>query len=262
MVATAKATRAVAAVATPRTTRSLSAIHKGGRREPPPADPSHDAAGSSNAAAAVDEGSLAARHLISADPRFEAVVNAHGTLCLRRGGPESGSAFAALVKTICFQQLAGKAATTIHGRAIQAIGSDPPTPKAVLATPHATLRAAGLSDRKASYITDLATHFSEGRLSEEVLRTATDDELVEKLTAVRGIGVWTCHIFMMFRLGRPDVLPVGDLGVQKGFAKFFGLGTRLPKPPEMEQLAQSWSPFRSYASAYMWRVIDVKTPGS
>jgi len=72
----------------------------------------------------------------------------------------------------------------------------------------------------------------------------------------------TCHIFMMFRLGRPDVLPVGDLGVQKGFAKFFGLGTRLPKPPEMEQLAQSWSPFRSYASAYMWRVIDVKTPGS
>ena len=117
MVATAKATRAVAAVATPRTTRSLSAIHKGGRREPPPADPSHDAAGSSNAAAAVDEGSLAARHLISADPRFEAVVNAHGTLCLRRGGPESGSAFAALVKTICFQQLAGKAATTIHGRA-------------------------------------------------------------------------------------------------------------------------------------------------
>ena len=169
-------------------------------------------------------GKVAADHLIAADARFKAIVAAHGTLELVSVKSQP-TAFASLLKTIVYQQLAGKAAATIHGRVITAVKADPPTPTAVLATPYAELRDAGLSDRKASYITDLATSFSEVRLTDALLKTASDEELVTALTAVKGIGLWSCQIFMMFQLGRTDVLPTGDLGVQKGFAQFFGLGS-------------------------------------
>ena len=171
------------------------------------------------------------------------------------------TAFAALLKAICYQQLAGKAAATIHSRVLGAVGDDL-TPQAVIATPYDQLRGAGLSNAKTSYILDLGAHFADGRLSDELLATASDEELVEHLTAVKGIGLWSCQMFMMFHLGRADVLPTGDLGVQKGFAKFHGLGSRLPKPKEMEALAESWRPYRSFGCAYMWRMLDAKTPGA
>ena len=212
-------------------------------------------------AASRSTGELAAAHLIATDERFAPIVEAHGPLNL--GGVKSQpTPFAALLKTIVFQQLAGKAASTIHGRVVAAVKADPPTPTAVLATPYADLRGAGLSDRKASYIVDLATHFDDGRLTPQLLQTASDEELFAALTAVKGIGMWTCQVFMMFQLERPNVLPVGDLGVQKGMAKFFNLGEKKKlKPEEMERLSRDWAPYRSYASCYMWRLTDTKTPG-
>ena len=202
--------------------------------------------------------SLAAAHLQAVDSRFAPLVKQHGLIDKIPDNQDATAkgAFSQLLKTIVYQQLAGKAAATIHGRVLDAVGVKPPTPEAVLATEYAHLRAAGLSDRKASYIVDLASHFSDGRLSEELLAAASDDELLSSLTAVKGIGVWSCQMFMLFTLGRPDVLPTGDLGVQKGFAKFFGIGSKLPKPAEMEALAESWRPYRSFGTAYMWRCQD------
>ena len=137
---------------------------------------------------------------------------------------------------------------------------DPPTPKAVLATPCEDLRAAGLSERKASYILDLASHFSDGRLSDKLLQTATDEELFTSLTAVRGIGPWSCHSFMIFQLCRPDVLPTDDYCIQKAFQKFFGLTEKKKlSKSDMESLSSTWSPYRSYASLYLWRWMKTST---
>jgi len=198
-------------------------------------------------------GALAAAHLIAADPRFAPVVAEHGPISL--GSIKSQpSAFSALLKTIVYQQLAGNVGKAIHGRVLAAVKADPPTPDAVLMTPYADLKGAGLSDRKVSYIFDLATHFSDGRLSDELLQTASDEDLVAALTAVKGIGPWSCQSFMIFQLERPDVLPTGDPGVQKGAAKFFGLGDKKPTPAEMARLTHDWSPFRSYGSYYMWQI--------
>lgn len=235
----------------------------------------------------------AATHLKAVDPRFTALIAQHGLIeKIPQGVVSAKDAFPNLLKTIVYQQLAGKAAATIHGRVLEAIGTHSPTPKAVLGTEYSRLRGAGLSDRKASYILDLANHFADGRLSEPLLESASDEEILSALTAVKGIGAWSCQMFMMFTLGRyvvhtrvlerttyfsarwpahmlsliharvssPDVLPTGDLGVQKGMAKFFGLGSKLPKPAEMEALAENWKPFRSYGTAYMWRCQDQKCP--
>ena len=256
--ASPRAKRAVTAVvATPSTKRCAAAdarMPRAKKQKETPCEPS--------ATAAPDAvGRLAAAHLIAADARFEPIVASHGTLTLQSVKSQP-TAFAALLKTIVYQQLAGKAAATIHGRVLEAVKADPPTPGAVLAASYASLRGAGLSDRKASYIVDLATHFEDGRLTDELLQSASDDELLAALTAVKGIGVWSCQIFMMFQLGRCDVLPTGDLGVQKGFAKFFGLGEKKkPSPVQMDDLSKAWSPYRSYGCYYMWRMLDVKTPG-
>jgi len=117
------------------------------------------------------------------------------------------------------------------------------------------------SERKALYIVDLATHFRDGRLTEELLQTASDEELVKALTAVKGIGLWTCHVFMIFQLERPDVLPTGDFGVQKAFNAFFNLThEKKPTPAEMERLSDAWRPYRSYASYYMWKLHHARAP--
>jgi len=197
------------------------------------------------------EGEYAAAHLITSDERWEPIIKEHGTITLSSIKPES-SAFAYLLKAIVFQQLASKAATTIHNRVLAAIESDPPTPAAVLATPLDALRSAGLSERKASYLLDLATHFADGRLNDDLLQSASDEELVRALTAVKGVGPATCESFLIFQLERPDVLPVGNLGVRKGYAKFYGL-EKMPTAAEMEELSEEWRPYRSYASYYLWK---------
>lgn len=197
------------------------------------------------------EGERAAAYLVAADKRFVPHVATNGALSLS-GVKDEPSSFAFLVKAITSQQLASKAAAAIHARLLAAVESEPPTPAAVLATPLIELRKCGLSDRKASYIIDLATHFDDGRLSEELLQTASDQEVVEKLTAVKGIGPMSCEAFLMFQLCRPDVLPSGNLTIRKKFADFFGLGDKVPAPDEMERLSHAWSPYRSYACYYLW----------
>jgi DNA-3-methyladenine glycosylase II len=123
------------------------------------------------------------------------------------------------------------------------------------------LRAAGISGRKATYLHDLAEKFACGFLSDEKLVAMSEDDLVTALTAVKGIGVWSAHMFMIFYLHKPDVLPVGDLGIRKGFQKLYDLQQQ-PTPAEMQELSLSWRPYRTLASWYLWRVADIKLPSS
>jgi len=245
---------------TPRGTRASAATSADGsvtpivkkmRSNSPTAETSHRQA-KAQAPRYTPEGEHAAAHLIAADERWAPLVMEHDVVALGSIKPEA-SAFAYLLKAIVFQQLASKAATTIHSRVLAVVDAENElTPAAVLATPLEHLRSAGLSERKASYILDLAAHFADGRLTDELLRTASDEELVSALTAVQGIGPATCDSFLIFQLERPDVLPVGNLGVRKGLAKFYGLD-KMPTPAEMEKLSEDWSPYRSYASYYLWK---------
>jgi DNA-3-methyladenine glycosylase II len=165
--------------------------------------------------------------------------------------------FDALAESIAYQQLNGKAAATIWGR-VRALY--PKTkwldPKKVLATPDETLRAAGLSRSKVAALKDLAAKTIDGTVpSGRALLRMIDDEIVERLTAVRGIGRWTVEMLLLFDLGRPDVWPVDDYGVQKGFAKTFAK-RKLPKPKQLMKFGEKWRPYRSMAAWYFWRALE------
>jgi DNA-3-methyladenine glycosylase II len=162
----------------------------------------------------------------------------------------------ALVRTIIYQQLSGKAAGTIKQRFLDLYPDvRHPKPEDVLATSDHKIRAAGLSTQKVLYIKDLSQKFADGYISTRKLRAMDDADARDHLMGIKGIGPWTVDMFMMFTLGRPDVLPVGDLGIQKGFQRIFKLKS-LPKPEEMERLAKPWQPHRTIASWYLWRVVD------
>ncbi|KAF6257304.1 DNA glycosylase [Scenedesmus sp. NREL 46B-D3] len=196
----------------------------------------------------------ATEHLAFADPRLQSLITQHGPP--ERLLAKSSSCFVSLAKSILYQQLAGSAAAAIYSRFLAVCGVPDEshlTPAAVLAAPPPLLRGCGLSERKASYLQELAAHFNDGRLTDELLTGASDAELMSALTAVRGIGPWTVDMFSMFHLGRPDVLPVGDLAVRKGLAHLNGLSHQ-PSASEMEQLTQLWRPFRSLGCYYMWRI--------
>jgi len=166
------------------------------------------------------------------------------------------NAVQSLARAIVSQQLSGKAADTIWGRVLDLYPRRVfPAPAAILATPDAKLRGAGLSGAKAAAIKDLARHVVEEKLVPRKLGTLTDDEISAVLLPVRGIGPWSVDMFLMFALARPDVLPVGDLGVRKGMQKHFKLRT-LPEPERMIKLAAPWRPFRSVAAWYMWRLLE------
>src|SRR5262249_13705034 len=158
-----------------------------------------------------------------------------------------------------YQQLSGKAAATIHGRVHALYGDRAPTPAELAATPAPRLRRAGLSRQKLGYVKDLARHTASGRLAFDALIDLPDEAVVEALTAVRGVGVWTAQMFLMFRLGRLDVLPVLDLGIQKGMRAAYKL-RRLPKPTQMEKIAAAWRPYRSVACWYLWRATEITLP--
>ena len=167
------------------------------------------------------------------------------------------SLFQALAESITYQQLSGKAAATIFGR-VRAIYLPKkfPTPADLAATAPERLRAAGLSNAKTAAMIDLARRTTSGELPTLAqLRGLSDDEVVERLTVVRGIGPWTVHMLMIFRLGRPDVLPVADYGVRKGFALTYRK-KELPTVDELTKHAEKWRPYRSLASWYMWRALD------
>ena len=159
--------------------------------------------------------------------------------------------FEALGRAIIYQQLAGKAAATIHGR-VCALTPGPrlPKPEELLGLPETRLRGAGLSGNKMAALLDLASRIAEGRLRTRGLGRLPDDEVVARLVEVRGIGVWTAQMFLMFKLGRLDVLPVGDLGVQEGARRLDGLDAR-PSPQELEERGEVWGPLRSVASWYL-----------
>jgi DNA-3-methyladenine glycosylase II len=165
--------------------------------------------------------------------------------------------FDALAESIAYQQLNGKAAATIWGR-VRALYPKRRKldPKLVLATPDEKLRAAGLSRSKVAAIKDLAAKTLDGTVpSARALGKMTDEEIIERLTAVRGIGRWTVEMLLLFDLGRPDVWPVDDYGVRKGFAKTFGR-RKLPTPKQLLKLGDKWKPYRSAAAWYFWRALD------
>jgi DNA-3-methyladenine glycosylase II len=192
-------------------------------------------------------------HLQDADPVLGDWIATAGPCTL--GRERGGTHFAALARSIVYQQLSGKAAATIHGRFEGLFGGTAPTPRQVLATKHAKLRGVGLSERKAEYIRDLAAQVARGTVPMETLDALTDAEVITALTTVRGIGEWTAQMFLMFRLGRPDVLPTLDLGVQNAIKKLYGLRAH-PKPERVAKIGARWAPYRTVASWYLWRAVD------
>ena len=197
----------------------------------------------------------AVTHLKRVDPRFAAVVRAVGPC--RFTTRAEGTHFEALARAIVFQQLSGKAAGTIHGRFHDVYGGRAPEPSELLATADETLRAAGLSRQKIGYLRDLAARVDAGDVPLHAVDAMSDDEALAALTRVKGIGRWTAQIFLMFRLGRPDVLPELDLGVQKGVQRAYGLRA-LPSPKEVQRIAERWAPWRTVAAWYLWRLLDAE----
>lgn len=172
--------------------------------------------------------------------------------------PRASQRFEQLARDIAFQQLAGRAASTIWGR-VRALVPGAFTPEAVLSLPPDELRGAGLSRAKTLSIIDLAEHVADGRVALERIGRSSDAEVLEHLTAVRGIGPWTAHMFLLFSLQRLDVWPTGDLGVRVGFGKAWGLPTP-PTPVELELLGEPYRPWRSVVAWYCWRAADTVTP--
>jgi DNA-3-methyladenine glycosylase II len=190
------------------------------------------------------------------DPAFAALIAHIGPATIGRGRPRR-THFAELARAICYQQLAGAAARTIHGR-FEALFDGAPTPEAVLALPDAGLRSAGLSAAKAASIRDLAARADSGEVRLSRLGRLSDDEIVAELVLVRGIGRWTAEMFLIFQLRRLDVWPVDDLGIRKGYAVLHGRDRVTAK--ELEPLGDVFRPYRSVAAWYCWRAVDTIIP--
>ena len=167
-----------------------------------------------------------------------------------------GTHFDALIRSIVYQQLSGKAAATIHGRVRALFDSEAPLPPQVAAAEHDALRKAGLSNQKANYVRNLAEHSLNGSLPVETLHELTDQEIIDALTQVKGIGRWSAQMFLMFRHGRPNVLPDLDLGVQKGIQRAYRM-RKLPSPTKVLETGAKWTPYRTIGSWYMWRVLEL-----
>ena len=164
--------------------------------------------------------------------------------------------FSTLVRSIVYQQLSGKVARVIYNRLLEAADNGGGlTPQAILKLTPARLRKIGLSRQKSAYILDLARRTHEGSVVFETIHQLSDQEVIEHLTAVKGIGVWTAHMFLIFALRRTDVLPTGDLGVRMAIRKAYEL-SELPKPAEIEEIAGAWRPYCSIAAWYLWRSLD------
>jgi DNA-3-methyladenine glycosylase II len=195
-------------------------------------------------------------HLAASDKVMAGLIAEIGQMSIekRRRGRPKGDAYGALLRAIVGQQVSAKAAATIFDRVLAISGGSVPTAKELLEVDAAELRRAGLSGRKVEYLKDLAAKVESGELELDRLGEMSDDEIVAELTAVRGLGVWTAHMFLIFHLERPDVLPVGDLGVRNAMAAAYGLDEP-PAPDEMERIAAPWRPHRSLASLYLWESL-------
>jgi DNA-3-methyladenine glycosylase II len=204
----------------------------------------------------VDRGQLArraGRHLRRADPVLARVMDEVGPY--RPANRTEGSHFGALIRAIVYQQLSGKAAATIHGRLQALYGGRAPRPAEVLDTPDDELRGVGLSRQKLGYLKDLAEHVDAGTLPLDAVEELDDDEVMSALVAVKGVGRWTAQMFLMFRLGRPDVFPELDLGIQKALQRLEGLDA-LPVPKRTAEAGEAWRPYRTLAAWYLWRSLE------
>jgi DNA-3-methyladenine glycosylase II len=195
----------------------------------------------------------AVHHLKKSDPILRAIIERVGSC--RMGFGEAD--FSSLAESIVYQQLNGKAAATIFQRFADLAG-EPLTPQGILKLSDEQLRGVGLSKQKSAYLKDLAVKTAAGLLDFARLPALPDEEVIEHLTQVKGIGEWTAHMFLMFSLRRQNVLPTGDYGIQVAMKKHYKK-RKLPKPKDMQKIARAWEPYRSVACWYMWRSLDIKT---
>jgi DNA-3-methyladenine glycosylase II len=193
----------------------------------------------------------AIRHLQTADPVLGGIIERVGPYRIQFREP----GFETLVRSIVYQQLSGRVAQVIFGRLVAAVPGGLLTPAGVLALRPAKMRKLGLSKQKTAYIRDLARHTRDGRVDFAGLPALPDAEVIERLTKVKGVGVWTAHMFLMFALRRTNVLPSGDLGIRSAIRKAYGLA-ELPKPAEIEALAACWHPYCTVAAWYLWRSLE------
>ncbi|HXB14247.1 MAG TPA: DNA-3-methyladenine glycosylase [Solirubrobacteraceae bacterium] len=196
-------------------------------------------------------------HLKRSDPVLSALIESVGPLGdMRAGRPAPDDHYGALVRAIVGQQLSVYAARAIYGRLTERFGGRPPRPQEILDDEPEELRAAaGLSHAKVRFLRSLAEHVLSGELELARLDDLEDEQVTAELTAVKGIGPWSADMFLMFQLGRPDVLPVGDLGIRRAFERAYEL-PGLPEAPEMERIAEPWRPYRTLASRYLWRSLQ------
>lgn len=201
----------------------------------------------------------ARRELAASDPTMAALMERIGKIDIatrlrRRSEERPADAYGALLRAIVGQQLSTKAARTIYGRVVELFGGSTPSPKQLLEAEEVDLRAAGLSGRKVEYVRDLASHVIDGELELDRLDTVGDEEVIEEIVAVRGLGVWTAEMFLLFHLERPDVLSGGDLGIRKAVQVEYGL-SEMPTPAEVLETGEPWRPHRSLASLYLWESL-------
>ncbi|HYI91972.1 MAG TPA: DNA-3-methyladenine glycosylase [Bryobacteraceae bacterium] len=190
-------------------------------------------------------------HLKRCDPVMAAIIERIGPCRI----PYTEPVFESLARAIVYQQLSGKAAATIFGRFVAAAGGEPLTPKKVLRLTFDETRALGLSSQKATYVRDLAEKTASKDIVFDRFETMTNDEITASLIQVKGIGVWTVQMFLMFSLRRPDVLPCGDLGIRNAVQKAYGLKEPV-SPAQIEKIGANWRPYCSIASWYLWRSLE------
>jgi len=201
----------------------------------------------------------ARRALAAADPTMAALIERIGEIDIatrlrRRSEERPADAYGALLRAIVGQQLSTKAARTIYGRILELFDGRTPPPEQLLEVDESALRAAGLSGRKVEYVRDLAAHVLSGELELDRLGELPDEEVVAEIVAVRGLGVWTAEMFLLFHLERPDVLSGGDLGIRKAVQLEYGL-EEMPAPSRVLEIGEPWRPYRSLASLYLWESL-------
>lgn len=196
----------------------------------------------------------ARRHLMKSEPVMRDLVRRVGPYAIEvRGAP-----YQSLLRAILYQQLAGPAAAAIERRFLAMFAGRIPRPAELAPLSDEALRTAGISRQKAGYMRSIAEHFDSGQLSDRKLLRMPDEDVIDAVTQIKGVGRWTADMLLMFCLGRPDVLPVGDLGIQNAMKLAYGLDAP-PKPAEMEAIAEAWRPYRSAGSWYLWRRSDLVT---
>ena len=194
----------------------------------------------------------AVRYLSKVDPQLGILIRTIGKYSIKI----RASAFQSLVESIIYQQLTGSAANVIYGRFIKYYNNVMPTPMEIISTSDIELKSkVGLSSKKVQYLKDLSTRVVEQKLDLDLLSTISDEEVINQLIQVKGIGRWTAEMYLIFCLGRPDVLPVTDLGIRKAMQKVYSI-PELPKPAEMLAIAQPWRPYRTVATWYLWKSLS------